>query len=89
MNERRFFLKGIRKKFMAEHIETIIVGGGQGGLSVSYLLKQQGCEHIIFDKAHQSADAWRNRWDSFTLVTPNWMVRFQDNPTGVIILMDL
>lgn len=65
---------------MAEHIETIIVGGGQGGLSISYCLKQQGREHIILDKAYQSAQAWRDRWDSFTLVTPNWMVRLPGAP---------
>lgn len=65
---------------MAEHIETIIVGGGQGGLSTSFYLNQQGREHVIFDKAHQSAQAWRDRWDSFTLVTPNWMVRLPGAP---------
>ncbi len=57
---------------MIESIHTLIVGGGQAGLSTSYYLKQFGCEHLILDKASQPADAWRNqRWDSFTLVSPN------------------
>jgi putative flavoprotein involved in K+ transport len=60
---------------MAEHIETIIIGGGQAGLATSYYLSQLGREHVIVDRAAQPAHAWRNeRWDSFALVTPNWSV---------------
>ncbi len=59
---------------MTEHIDTIIIGAGQGGLSTSYSLTQQGRGHIIFEQANKVAEAWRNRWDSFTLITPNWMM---------------
>jgi len=56
-----------------EHIETVIVGGGQAGLATSYHLTQHGREHVILEQAAQAAHVWRNeRWDSFTLVTPNW-----------------
>jgi putative flavoprotein involved in K+ transport len=59
-----------------EKIETIIVGGGQAGLATSYHLKQHGREHIVFEQAEKAGNAWRNdRWDSFTLVTPNWSVQ--------------
>ena len=58
---------------MAETIETVIIGGGQAGLSLSYELKQAGREHVVLEKAARAGEAWRNqRWDSFTLVTPNW-----------------
>ena len=58
---------------MGEKVESIIVGGGQAGLSLSYYLKGAGREHVILEKSAQVGDAWRNRrWDSFTLVTPNW-----------------
>jgi putative flavoprotein involved in K+ transport len=61
---------------MTQHIETIIVGGGQAGLATSYYLKQHGCEHLILEQAAQPANAWRNdRWDSFALLTPNWTVQ--------------
>lgn len=61
---------------MADFVETIIIGGGQGGLAVSYYLRQNNSEHIIFEQASQVGDAWRNhRWDTFTLVTPNWMIK--------------
>jgi len=57
-------------------IDTVIVGGGQAGLSTSYYLKQQGCDHIILEQAAQAGNAWRNgRWDSFALLTPNWSFR--------------
>ncbi|HWR64501.1 MAG TPA: NAD(P)-binding domain-containing protein [Bellilinea sp.] len=58
---------------MTESVETIIIGAGQAGLSLSHYLNQAGMEHLILEKAPKIADAWRNRrWDSFTLVTPNW-----------------
>jgi putative flavoprotein involved in K+ transport len=61
---------------MTEYVETVIVGGGQAGLAVSYHLTQQGREHTILEQASQAAEAWRNhRWDSFTFITPNWMIR--------------
>ena len=69
--------------------ETIIVGGGQAGLSTSYYLGQLGREHVVFEQAALPAHAWRNqRWDSFTLVTPNWTIRLPgaayqaDQPDG-------
>jgi putative flavoprotein involved in K+ transport len=73
---------------MTEQIDTVIVGAGQGGLSTSYYLMQQGRDHIILEQAEQVAEAWRNRWDSFTLITPNWTLRLPgaeyqgDNPDG-------
>ena len=57
-------------------INTVIVGGGQAGLAMSYYLKQKGREHVVLDRAPTVTNAWRNeRWDSFTLVTPNFQVR--------------
>lgn len=61
---------------MDTHIETLIIGGGQGGLSVSYFLQQAGREHLVLEAADQPAKAWRSeRWDSFYLNSPNWSFR--------------
>lgn len=71
-----------------DRIETIIIGGGQAGLATSYWLKQHGREHLVLERASQPGHAWRQRWDSFTLVTPNWMFRLPgaeyngDSPGG-------
>lgn len=59
-----------------ERIDTVIVGGGQAGLATSHHLTQHGLEHVVLERAAQPAPVWRNeRWDSFTLVTPNWAFR--------------
>lgn len=61
---------------MTREVETIIVGGGQAGLSTSYFLGRRGRENVILEQAARPANAWRNdRWDSFTFVTPNWTFR--------------
>jgi putative flavoprotein involved in K+ transport len=61
---------------MTEQIKTVIVGGGQAGLATSYYLTQAGHEHVVLEAASAPGHAWRNdRWDSFTLLTPNWSVR--------------
>src|SRR5215472_8340805 len=61
---------------MSTYINTVIVGGGQAGLAISYYLSQEGREHVVLERAPAVANAWRNqRWDSFTLVTPNFQVR--------------
>jgi putative flavoprotein involved in K+ transport len=60
---------------MLQRINTVIVGGGQAGLAISYYLKQEGREHVVLERSAAVANAWRNeRWDSFTLVTPNFQV---------------
>ena len=76
---------------MSDYIETIIIGGGQAGLAVSYYLSQMGREHLVLEQAAQAGNAWRNqRWDSFTFVTPNWMIRLPgaeyqgDDPDGYL-----
>jgi len=53
-------------------MDVVIVGGGQGGLAVSYLLKQAEVEHLVLEKG-EIGESWRSqRWDSFYLNTPNW-----------------
>ena len=59
----------------------VIVGAGQAGLAISYFLTQQGRSHLILEQSAGVASAWRSkRWDSFTLVTPNWTVRLPGFP---------
>ena len=75
---------------MSEHIDTIVIGGGQAGLSVSWHLKQAGREHLVLDRG-KVGDTWRQRWDSFCLVTPNWCCELPgfpydgDEPEGFML----
>src|SRR5215831_4132307 len=58
---------------MSTYIDTVIIGGGQAGLAVSYYLSQQDRPHVVLEQATQAGNTWRNhRWDSFVLNTPNW-----------------
>lgn len=62
-----------------QHIDTVIVGGGQAGLALSQQLTEQGVEHVVFERA-RIGEGWRRRWDSFCLVTPNWSVQLPGHP---------
>jgi putative flavoprotein involved in K+ transport len=53
-----------------EHIETVIIGGGQAGLSVGHHLARRGRPFLILDANQRVGDAWRKRWDSLRLFTP-------------------
>jgi putative flavoprotein involved in K+ transport len=55
---------------MLERFETIVVGGGQAGLSVGYHLAKRGLPFVILDANDRIGGAWRNRWDSLRLFTP-------------------
>lgn len=66
----------IKEETSLDRTNTVIVGGGQAGLAISSYLKQEGREHVVLERAPAVANAWHNqRWNSFTLVTPNFQVR--------------
>ena len=63
---------------MTHRIDTVVIGGGQAGLSLSYYLTQQGRDHVVLEK-DRYAESWRSKkWDSFTLVTPNRQMLLPD-----------
>lgn len=53
---------------------VIVVGGGPAGLAASYELQLAGIDHIVLERG-RVGQSWRDRWDSFCLVTPNWYVQ--------------
>ena len=54
----------------AEHFDTVIVGGGQAGLSVGYHLAKLGRSFVILDEHERTGDCWRERYDSLRLYSP-------------------
>jgi len=80
---------------MTEQIETVIIGGGQAGLALSYYLTQQGRTHLVLEQG-RVGETWRcGRWDSFTLNTPNCMTQLPgfpyqgDDPDGFLQREDI
>ena len=53
-----------------KRIETVIVGGGQGGLATGYHLAREGRSFVILDAGERIGDPWRKRWDSLRLYSP-------------------
>jgi len=53
-----------------EHIHTVVIGGGQSGLSVGYHLARHDLPFVILDANSRIGDAWRHRWNSLRLFTP-------------------
>lgn len=53
-----------------ERVETLVIGGGQAGLSVGYHLARRRLPFLILDANERIGDAWRHRWDSLRLFTP-------------------
>jgi putative flavoprotein involved in K+ transport len=56
-------------------VETLVLGAGQAGLSVSHCLRQVGHEHVVLERG-AVGETWRSeRWDSFRLNTPAWWLQ--------------
>lgn len=68
---------------------VVVIGAGPAGLAVSHELAAAGVEHVVLERS-RVGQAWRGRWDSFCLVTPNWTMRLPgfayagDDPEGFV-----
>ena len=54
----------------SQHIETLIIGAGQAGLSTGYHLQRRGRDFLVLDSNDRVGDNWRRQWDSLRLYTP-------------------
>jgi putative flavoprotein involved in K+ transport len=64
---------------MTERVDVVVIGGGQAGLATSHELTRAGVQHEVLERA-RIGQAWRDRWDSFCLVTPNWATQLPGHP---------
>lgn len=53
-----------------EHVDVVVIGAGQNGLSVGYHLARKGVKFVILEARERVGDIWRSRWDSLRLFTP-------------------
>lgn len=59
-----------------EHVDTVIVGGGQAGLAMSEHLSNCDVSHLVLER-YRIAERWRSeRWDSLVANGPAWHDRF-------------
>src|SRR5262245_29880292 len=65
----------VNAPMLTTKIETIVEGGGQAGLAISYYLGQLDREHIVLER-RRVAERWRSeRWDSRCFQAPNGNLR--------------
>ena len=50
-----------------EIFDSVVIGGGQAGLSSSYHLKKRGIEHVLLNSESRPGGAWQHRWDALTM----------------------
>jgi putative flavoprotein involved in K+ transport len=63
-----------------KRIETLIIGGGQAGLTMSHHLSKRRRPHLVLERG-QVGERWRSeRWDGLHFQTPNALVRLPDFP---------
>jgi putative flavoprotein involved in K+ transport len=54
---------------------TVVIGAGHAGLAMSWHLARRSIDHVVLERG-EIANSWRReRWDSLTLLTPNWHSR--------------
>jgi putative flavoprotein involved in K+ transport len=59
--------------------DVVVVGAGPAGLAMSCELSRAGVDHVVLERG-RIGQTWRERWDSFCLVTPNWTLQLPDFP---------
>jgi putative flavoprotein involved in K+ transport len=57
---------------LPDDVDVLVVGAGHSGLAMSGFLSRAGRDHVVVERRDSLGGGWQDRWDEFTLVTPNW-----------------
>ena len=63
-----------------EILDSVVIGGGQAGLSSSYHLKKRGIAHVLLDSNPRPGGAWQHRWDALTMHDVHRVSDLPDDP---------
>ena len=79
----------------AGNVDAVVIGAGHAGLAISHCLSERAIDHVVLERG-EIANTWRNeRWDSLTLLTPNWQSRLPgfsysgDDPDGYMAVPEV
>lgn len=50
--------------------DTIVIGGGQAGLSIAYYLRRNDLDYLILDDHKEAGGSWLEIWDHLKLFSP-------------------
>ncbi len=65
---------------LPQRVETVVVGAGQAGLTMSWHLQRAGRDHVLLERRSTLGGGWQDRWDEFRLVGPSWTASFAGAP---------
>ena len=65
---------------LPDSVNPLIIGAGQAGLVLSGMLSRANHEHLVLEARDSLGGGWQDRWDSFTIVTPNWVTSLPGLP---------
>ncbi len=66
---------GVERNGCPLSAETVVIGAGQAGLAASRELLVRGVDHVVLERG-RVGETWRSqRWESFVLNTPVWMIK--------------
>ena len=54
-----------------QHVDIVIIGGGQAALATAYFLRKTPFSFVILDAEHSAGGAWLHGWKSLRLFSPS------------------
>ena len=64
--------RAAQQEFSAAEPQVVVVGAGQGGLTLAARLGQLGVDTLVVERNPRVGDNWRNRYRSLVLHDPVW-----------------
>ena len=53
-----------------QHVDIVVIGGGQSGLATAHALRKQGFQPVVLEASQEAAGSWPRYYDSLTLFSP-------------------